>query len=426
MVGPGRRVFAAVAGLAAAAAVLAPMAVNWLTNPADQRLVDLDVYRTAAVALVHGEPIYAFVTEPPQLLPFTYPPFAAVLAVPLAWMSWPIAQVVMVLLIYAALALSVRYGFRPLLRRAGDWSPLVLGVLVALLLCPMPLRDQVRFGQVDLFLVALCVVDCAAPRTRWPRGLLVGLAMAIKLVPGVFLIYFLVTRRREAAVNTLFTAAGATLFTFSLLPHDSLDFWFGALLEGDRVGSNYVTANQAVRGFLLRMYWPDPVTVVVWLAVVALLVWTGYRYARRLSLLGASGRLSPANSWSAEQAGIAVTGLLAVIVSPVSWIHHLAWIVLVIGALAGDGGNLRRCAAAAGVWLFYVLSIPWWGTSHIQPAKPLWEQAVGRIMQSSYGLGAVALLFVLGSWLVSEMWRETPADHQDEAHTGASMGMFTS
>ncbi len=424
MSGPWRRRFAAVAGMVAAAAVLVPMAARWLTNPADQRLVDLDVYRTAGIALVRGEPLYDFLTEPPQLLPFTYPPFSALLAAPLAWMPWPVAQIVMVLMIYAALAVAVWYAFRPLLARAGDWSPLVLGVLVALLLCPMPLRDQVRFGQVDLFLVALCVVDCATPRTRWPRGLLVGLAMAIKLVPGVFLIYFLVTRRREAAVNALFTAAGATLFTFALLPQDSLRFWFGALLEGDRVGSNYVTSNQAIRGFLLRMYWPDPVTTAVWLVVAALLAWTGFRYARRLSLLGASGLLSPANSWSAEQAGIAVTGLVAVIVSPVSWIHHLAWIVLVVGALAGDGRNLRRCSAAAGVWLFYVLTIPWWGTGHIQAAKPLWEQALGRIMQSSYGLGAVTLLFVLGSWLVSEMWRETPTDRRDESRTGAPTGTF--
>lgn len=426
MAGPWRRAFAAAAGVAAAAVVLVPMAEQWLTNPPDQRLVDLDVYRTAAVALANGEPIYDFVTEPPQLLPFTYPPFAAVLALPLAWMSWPVAQAVMVLLIYGALALAVWYGFRPLLARAGSWSPLVLGVLVALLLCPMPVRDQVRFGQVDLFLVALCVVDCATPRTRWPRGLLVGLAMAIKLVPGVFLIYLLVTRRREAAVNALFTAAGATLFTFALLPHDSLEFWFGALLEGDRVGSNYVTSNQALRGFLLRMYWPDPVTAAVWLAAAAALAWAGFRYARRLSLLGASGRLSPADSWSAEQAGIAVTGLLAVIIGPVSWIHHLAWIVLVIGALAGDGRNVRRCSVAAGVWLFYVLAIPWWGTAHIQAGNPLWEQAVGRIMQSSYGLGAVTLLFVLGTWLVNQMLRETPAVRRDESRIGDSMGMFTS
>lgn len=426
MVGPWRRVFASVAGAAAAAAVLVPMALRWLTNPEDQRLVDLDVYRTAAIALSRGEPLYDFLTEPPQLLPFTYPPFAAVLALPLAWMSWPVAQVVMVLLIYAALALAVWYGFRPLVARAGDWSPLVLGVLVGLLLCPMPLRDQVRFGQVDLFLVALCVADCATPRPRWPRGLLVGLAMAIKLVPGVFLVYFLITRRREAAATALFTAAGATIFTFSLLPHDSLDFWFGALLEGDRVGSNYVTSNQAVRGFLLRMYWPDAVTVAVWAAAVAVLAWAGFRAARRLSLLGASGGLSPANSWSAEQAGVAATGLVAVVIGPVSWIHHLAWIVLVIGALAGDGRNLRRCTVAAGVWLFYVLTIPWWGTSHIQAAHPLWEQAVGRIMQSSYGLGAVALLFVLGNWLVSEMLREESAVRRDESRVSGSMGMFTS
>ncbi len=426
MVGPGRRVFAALAGTVVAAAALAWPAVMWLTNEPDQRLVDLDVYRTAGIALLHGESIYAFVTEPPQLLPFTYPPFAALLAIPLAWLPWPAAQLVMVLLIYVALAVAARYAFRPLLDRAGRWAPLVFGVLIALLIFPMPLRDQVRFGQVDLFLVALCVADCAAPRTRWPRGLLVGLAMAIKLTPGVFLIYLLITRRREAAVNALFTAAGATLFTFALLPRDSLDFWFGALLEGDRVGSNYVTSNQAVRGFLLRMYWPDLVTVLVWLAAAAVLAWVGFRYARRLSLAGASGLLPPADSRSAEMAGIAVTGLVAVIISPVSWIHHLAWVVLVLGALTGDGRNLRRCYVAGGVWLFYTLHLPWWGTRHIPGGNPLWEQALGRILQSSYGLGAVALLFLLGSWLMNEMWRKIPADRRYEDRTDATMGTLTS
>lgn len=422
MVGPRRRTAAVVGGIAIAIAAVLPLAVHWLTNPPDQRVVDLDVYRTAGLAVLRGASVYDFFTQPPQLLPFTYPPFSALLAVPLAWMSFHTATIVMTVLIYLTLGLIVWYGFRPLIARCGDWGPLVWGILIALMAYPLPVYDQVRFGQVDLFMVALCVADCATPRTRWPRGILIGLAMAIKLVPGVFLIYLLITRRREAAVNALFTAAGATLFTFAVLPQDSLDFWFGALTDPSRVGSNHGTSNQSIRGFLLRMYWPDMVTSAVWLIAVGLLAYFGYKYARRLSLLSDSGRFGPGNTWSAEIAGIAITGLLAVLLSPVAWIHHLAWIVLVIGALAGDGRNRKRLGIAAGAWLFYVLTIPWWGTTHIQPYKPLYEKVIGRIMQSSYALGAVGLLFILGVWLVKQMWKETPGDRGDASRDGAQVG----
>ncbi|MDX6742075.1 glycosyltransferase 87 family protein [Actinocorallia sp. A-T 12471] len=425
MAGPWRRPLAAVGGLLVACAALVPVAARWLTNPEDQRLVDLDVYRTAGQAVLDGTPVYDFVTQAPQLLPFTYPPFSAILAVPMAWLPWPAAQGVMVGLILAALALSAYWAFRPLLARVGDFGPLLFGVLVAALVQPLPVYDQVRFGQVGLFILALCLIDCLAPRTYWPRGMLVGLATAVKLVPGVFLIYFLVTRRREAAGNAVLTAGAATVATFAVLPRDSVDFWFGALLASDRVGSNLGTSNQSLRGFLLRMYWPDMVTSLVWAAAVALVAFVGFHYARRLSLLGASGALSPANAWSAETAGVAVAGLLAVLLSPVAWIHHLVWIIPVVGALAGDGRNLRRCLAAAGVWLFYVLQTPWWGTSHIQGRLPVWEQALGRLMQSSYGLGAIALLFVLGVWLVHEMWRETPKPTGEEGPDRAVMGTLT-
>jgi alpha-1,2-mannosyltransferase len=396
---------ATVAGVVVAVAAMTPNLVHWLTNVADQRQVDLDVYRTSGQAVLRGASVYDFVTESPQLLPFTYPPFAALLAVPLALLPWSAAQSVMTALILVALTITVGYGFRPLIRRFGDWSPAAWGVLVALMSFVLPVSDQFRFGQVDLFLVAMCVADCATRNPRWPRGVLIGFAMAIKLVPGVFLVYLLITGRRQAAGNALLTAAAATLVTLAALPRDSLDFWFSALFDSSRVGSNNGTSNQSVRGFLLRMYWPDMVTSLVWLTAVVVLAYFGFTYARRASLLSLSTRTQ---EWSAELTGIAITGLLAVLLSPIAWIHHLAWIVLVVGALAGDGRDAKRCVAAAGVWLFYVLTIPWSGLGLIAAGNPGWERALGRIVQSSYALGAVALVFILGKWLVNRMRTESP------------------
>lgn len=370
-----------IAGFAIAAVAVGPLAHHWLASPPDQRMVDLDVYRSGGQAVLRGAPVYGFLTQPPQLLPFTYPPFAVLLAVPLALMSWIAAQWVWTALILLALVVAVRYAFAGVAARAGRWAPLVTGVLVGLCAYPMPLRDQFRFGQVDLLLVALCAADCAARRPRWPRGLLVGLAAAVKLVPGVFIVYFLITGRRREALTATVAAVAATLGTFLVLPADSAGYWFGALFDSGRLGSNTATTNQSIRGMLLRLYLPGPLTGALWLVCAAAVAYFGFRAARRTALRGD------------EIGGIAITGLVAVLISPVSWIHHLAWLVLVLGALLGPGTRLRpavRAALAGGVWLFYVLPVPWWGIDIL--AYHEGPRFLGRIVQDAYGLGALALL----------------------------------
>lgn len=388
----GRRTLIVLAGVVLAAAAVAPVVLPWLTNPPDQRMVDLDVYRSGGQAVLRGAPVYDFLTQPPQLLPFTYPPFAVLLALPLAMVSWSVAQWAWVILIFVALTVVVRYSFAELLARFRGWAPLLAGALVALCTYPLPLRDQIRFGQVDVFLVAMCLADCTGRPKRWPRGALVGLATAIKLVPGVFIIYFWVTGRRREAVNATVAAAVATLGTFLVLPGDSADYWFRALFDSERLGSNTGTANQAIRGILMRMHWPDAVTSLVWLACVALVVFFGFREARRAYLDGN------------ELAGVAITGLIAVLVSPVAWIHHLAWLVAVFGALVGAGRDRRSMLVAGLVWLFYVLELPWWGMRLLAHGQPL----PGRLLQAAYGVGALVLVLCLRRWLPRE---------SDEANT---------
>jgi alpha-1,2-mannosyltransferase len=366
---------------AAALAMVARLVLGYLTNPPDQRMVDLDVYRTGGVSLLHGQPIYHILTQAPQLLPFTYPPIAAVFAVPLAMMSWPAAQVVWVAFVYVPLAVTISYAFRPLLTRAGRYAPVVYAALFTVCAYLFPMRDQIRFGQVDILLVALCVADCAAVSPRWPRGALVGLATAVKLVPGVFIVYLWISGRRRAAATAAAAALAWTLGAFLLLPRDSLYYWTNAIFDSNRLGSNTGTSNQSLRGMLLRLFLPSAAPGALWLAAAVVVGVAGFTVARRVAR--ARG----------EIAGVAVTGLLAVLLSPVAWIHHLAWVVVVIGAVAGDGRDRRRVAAAAAITVFYTVAVPWWGLSLM---KVGWlPKLAGRIVQSSFGLGAIALIPVV-------------------------------
>ncbi|MER5420689.1 glycosyltransferase 87 family protein [Streptosporangium roseum] len=414
------------------AVAVAPLVIQWLGNVDDQRLVDLDVYRTGGQAILEGRPVYDFVTPAPQLLPFTYPPIAALLATPLAAMSWPAAQWAWTALVFVTLAVSVGYGFRALLghavpyravlgralgrrvardrdapgRTGGLGLPMAFAILMVACTYLMPVRDQVRFGQVDILLVALCLADCVARRPVWPRGMLIGLATAVKLTPGVFLIYLLITgfgpgarpEQRRTFFMAAFTAALLTLLPFLVIPADAAEFWFHALLDPERLGANAATTNQSMRGMLIRLYLPEWLTGLLWLALVAVVAWYGFRHARRALLDG-----HPVT-------GVALVGLMAVLLSPVAWIHHLAWVVVVLGALAGDGRDPVRVRVAAGVWLYYVVPIPWWGVTIKAAEIPVLSPVLGKIVQNGFGLGALALVWLLGIWLPRrrEVFRTLP------------------
>ncbi|KAB2369605.1 glycosyltransferase 87 family protein [Actinomadura montaniterrae] len=432
-------VLIALAGVAVVVAAVTPIASRWLYNQPDQRLVDLEVYREGGLAVLRGAPLYDFLTQPPQLLPFTYPPFAALLAVPFTLMSWRAAQWAWTVLIYAALAVAVWYAFRDLIRRTGRWAPLTLGALVAAAAWLDPVRDQIRFGQVGVFLLAMCLADCCTRSPRWPRGLLVGLALAIKLVPGVFLVYFLITGRRDAFVNALATAVVATLGGFAVLPHDSAGYWFGALLQGgDRTGAVDGTTNQAINGIVARVLDQGPARTAAWLVLALAMAYVGFRLARRAtyaadSLVGGrpvlTGRVGTDHCAAADPAsgpgayalllaGVAITGLLSVLLSPVGWIHHLVWMIPVIGALVGDGRDTRRCLSGLAFWIFFLFPLPWWGAHLSRTGHPPIARFWGSLERDSFGLAAIAAIILLGIWLTNRVTRRTSREDPSRRQVG--------
>jgi alpha-1,2-mannosyltransferase len=383
----GRR--RALAGLLVALAAM-PVALRYLVFwPLDQWQVDVEVYREAGVSVLTGRPIYLVLTEAPQLLPFTYPPFAALLAVPLAFVPfgvagwlWTVAQVV-------AVTLTVALAAGPLLERTGARRPLVLALLAAPILWLHPVSDGVRFGQVNAFLVLLCLADLRRPRARVlarvPAGMLVGLAMAIKLTPGVFVVHYLVCRRWKEAATAIGTAVAVTLGTWLVLPGASFAFWGGALQDPSRLGPNAGTANQAIRGVLLRIGPEGTVGTVLWLVLALAVATLGFWLARRFWLAGAS------------VAEVGTVGLVACLVSPVAWVHHYHWVVPAIFALLGAGpwvGASRARAYAAGlVTVWFLCRLPWWGISWLNHRD--WPRLPGRLLQNAGMAGGLLALGLL-------------------------------
>lgn len=258
-------------------------------------LTDLKVYRVGGAAWLHGGPLYT--DEFPFWLPFTYPPSAAVLFGVLAIL--PMLAAAALLTVAGLVGLSVTTT----LAVPGHYvAPLVVCLAFE------PVRTTLMFGQVNLILMGLVAADCLLPRTRWPRGLLVGLAAAVKLTPAVFVLFFLARRQVQPAVTTVVTFAAATGTGMLFAPADSVRYWHTTIFDPDRIGGAEFVTNQSLRGALARLSLPSSWWVVLVVGVLVL-AWLGARRAREpvVALLV-----------------IAAAGLL---VSPVSWTHHWVWIV---------------------------------------------------------------------------------------------------
>ncbi len=305
---------------------------------------DLKVYRGAVAWWLDGRPLYDF-TYGRSPYGFTYPTFAALLVVPMAALPlWAVATV-HTLLNVAVLAGLTRWLVVPVARRHGWPLPFAWIAAVPVLFVLEPVRETIGFGQVNLFLAALVLADVAALRrgSRW-AGVGTGLAVAVKLTPGLFVVYLLLTGRRRAAVVAAATAAGATLLAFAVAPATSWRFWTETLWQTERVGRLDKTSNQSLLGALARLVDPGEPPRLVWLVLaVGVLV----------LVLARAVRAARAGD---DLAGVALTGLAACLVSPVSWSHHFVWLVpaLVVlvdvaaGSPAAPGRWGARSRVAAG------------------------------------------------------------------------------
>jgi alpha-1,2-mannosyltransferase len=342
------------------------------------QMLDLDVYRTGGRAILNGGNLYAI--HAADNLLFTYPPVSAVLAVPLALVPFDVAKVGWIAMLLGPLLLAVLAGFRPLLRTASGAAAVVLPVILAISAYLLPVRQDFGFGQVDLLLLALCLVDCLAESPRWPRGLLVGLATAIKLEPGVFIVYLLITRRRREAGVAALSFAGLTALAWLISPRDSMAYWTSAIFDTRRIGGVGSAGNQALHGIVLRLHLGGA-TDAVWLLLALIVGVGGFAAARACWQRGQ------------EMAAITITGLLGALLSPVAWIHHLCWVIIAIGVIAGDGRNTRRIWLAVLTIVLFLTTLPTWAEVTLSAAQL--RSVPGFLLENSFGLWALVLIPVL-------------------------------
>ncbi len=327
---------AAVAAVAAAA-YLAALA----THPSSVLLkgFDLQVYLDGGQqALHHPANLYSWHYENDLGIQFTYTPFAALLFAVGSLLPFRALMDLVVLVSTVALAATIWIAFRELGWRGTARTGATL-LLTGLAFWTEPVQRGLDLGQIELVLMALVVWDLCQPDRRRLKGAATGIAAGIKLVPLLFIVYLVVTRRfRQAAV-----AAGAFVLTviigFAVLPKPSVTWWLdGDFFQASRTGFVGDQENQSLNGLLTRLAGSVAHGQPLWLAAAVIVAVLGLAAA---VILHQSGRTF---------AGLMACALTALLISPISWDHHWVWIAPGLAVII-DAGVRAATTRARALWL---------------------------------------------------------------------------
>lgn len=410
---------------------------------------DVYVYWYALNNWFSGNSLYDWYALPDyKMYPFTYPPFGAWVLSPLTWFDYETAARLMIMAIALQTAVIVA-----LIGRSLGWSwgsAFAIAPWVAILVqqCLEPFTQSVGFAQVNTAMMALVMIDVAAPPSWKGRGVASGLAAAIKLTPAIAVLIFLLRRQWRSAITMVATSLTVTLLSWVISPGESARFFFDAMWDPQRAGDAYYTSNQNLKGFVARAL-PENTWSIAWAITVALAlvaaVWLCLRIqAAATSVVtphviyddAAPGPLNAATpatgvTVSAASAALvapagdavelaasdavaapsavattpapvlpenlatlltaAVIMTLGLLVSPITWSHHWVWglasvVALIVVALRLKSAPLAALALVQGA--LFIMAPHWW-FSHGQVNELHWN-VVEQLVGSSYTLAAIA------------------------------------
>ncbi|ALC06359.1 hypothetical protein CDES_09870 [Corynebacterium deserti GIMN1.010] len=304
-----------------------------VTWPPQLRLpVDVEVYWQGARQFWTADDLYNIRYDTSEdNLPFTYPPFGALVFTPLWWLHDTFGLLVTER-IFALVTVAVTYAVAVALLRLSGVRDLVWDfVAFAALLVSAPVYFTLNIGQINVILMALTLIDVAFRPShtrpqgvyRWlPLGVLTGIAAAIKLTPFVFGLYFLllwiITKSPRGLFGMIGGFLGASALAFAFRPSVTIQYFTDVLFTAERIGDLHFARNVSYRAILERFPSLGSTSTIIWLIAVTLTIVAVAIATYRVLSLG----VDRAN----QLLGVSLVSLIALLCSPVSWYHHWVWL----------------------------------------------------------------------------------------------------
>jgi len=315
-ISPGWRWAARLIAVASVGAVLLDL---WASEGASR--IDFYVY-AEAISASGSMSLYDFQYRILGL-PFLYPPFAAIVLWPLSAMTNSTGEALWWCVTVACTVWFlgvVGWSIAPAAARRWPRSPLADSEF-AVLACiaagvwTMPVVLNGRLGQVNALVAALIVTDVVLLRRRSAlAGVGTGLAAAIKVTPAVIIPYLFLTGRRRAAAVATTAFVIATAIAAVVYPSDTWRFFRTELWSTRRAPDVDTLFNNTIRRVAAGLP-NERLELVVWALVSLVVLVVAYRRAIRADRAGN------------VLAAFTVVMLASYLVSPLTWGHHLFFLI---------------------------------------------------------------------------------------------------
>ncbi|WP_431047794.1 bifunctional glycosyltransferase 87/phosphatase PAP2 family protein [Streptomyces sp. P1-3] len=339
-----------------------------LRLPPDERLTDLETWLGENGVLHVKGSLYDGDGA------FTGTPFAGLALKPLtraAEQSLGVAWTFGTLLLVVALGLVVARTLpRPVSRNT---KLLAAPVALCLMALSLPVRNTFTLGQTSIIPVLLVLLTLLPRTSQRQAGVLTGLAAALQPALLLFAVVQWLTGRRRATAFAGGTFALCTVLAWAVMPRDSQTYWLHHIGGAGLGGSADGLANQSLHGLLLRIGLSGPAELAL-LAVLAVAV--AVLGLRRAVHYAKDGQLLLA---------AAITGCVALAVSPTSWQYQQLWILLAVVGRVGRRSSDRL------VWPVLVVLVMTLNRTALMPDI----ESLGHIAYNAPLLAALAAALVV-------------------------------
>lgn len=306
-----------------------------------------------------------------------HPPTSVLLALPFGMLEYDLAYMVWNLVSLLALGGSLLLIMRS---KGLSYSPWSLLPILSLLLISEPFAQQMRHGQLNLILLLLIAGTWAAERSGRFRlsGVLLAIATAIKLFPGLLFFYLLARRRWRSLFYGVATFIFLTAATAVMFGWDSLQFYVTEVVPtlraySDRWGVASITGFwsrifNATTGKVIPLYQdPAMARIFIVLTSAALVTATAWKTWRTRSGIE-------------QDHAFGLWCIAMLLLAPLTWPH--AFLLLIL-PLALMWKHLPRWPGHAVILGFIIVVIP--------NPRWLWNLTITGDADLASGVAAVAL-----------------------------------
>lgn len=308
---------------------------------------------------------------------FTYPPFGVLF---LFWAHFLSAGTGA--LVFSVVSIALAYVT---VVRYTNWSnPWAIAAVTGVLVLLMPGRLSLMLGQVTFVILVVTALDLTARDSRRFKGVGIGLIAGLKLIPGIFILYFLITKRWRAALVSSATFLATVAVGALFLPKDSWNYWTSVVFDTSRVGMPQNVSSETILGIIIRWTRDPSGHTAIYLVAAIVVAVLGLLLAKKCHDRGE------------ELLAIATCNVIIVLVLPLAWTFYWEWAVVPLFIRLFQIATKEKRVGVAVFLGLLLVEFALYPSLHAltttMPGQELTLPLADQILTSTHAVAAVAVL----------------------------------